>query len=171
MDQSFTILGQIIQSPEQQYFLTRLLGFTFKIVYKKGKDNAAADALLRLLTTEMEEEVAELKKLTSSMISNWADRIADENKSDTWIQNIKEEIKLGKADTDYSVRDGILYFREKFCIGPDSELRSEVFEELHNSRIEGHSGYYRTLRRIRQNFFWKGMNTFVRKFVAACSIC
>lgn len=33
------LLGQVFQSPEQQYFLTRLLGFSFSIEYKKGSEN------------------------------------------------------------------------------------------------------------------------------------
>lgn len=39
------LLSQVIQSPEQQYFLIRLLGFTINIIYRKGKENDVADAL------------------------------------------------------------------------------------------------------------------------------
>jgi len=42
------LINQTIQTPEQQFFLTKLLGYSFDIVYRKGKENVAADALSRL---------------------------------------------------------------------------------------------------------------------------
>lgn len=41
------LMQQVIQTPEQQYYLAKLLGYNYEIVYKPGKNNAAADAYLR----------------------------------------------------------------------------------------------------------------------------
>lgn len=64
-----------------------------------------------------------------------------------------------------------MYFQGRFCVGPMSDLRTDILGEFHNSRIGGHSGYYRTLQCVRQSFFWIGMNRFVWEFVAQCVIC
>ena len=41
------LMTQVIQTPEQQYYLTKLLGYEFDIFYKARKQNATADALSR----------------------------------------------------------------------------------------------------------------------------
>lgn len=46
------LLNQTIQTSEQQFFLTKLLGYQYTIVYKKGKENQAADALSHCLVEE-----------------------------------------------------------------------------------------------------------------------
>ena len=42
------LLEQKISSPEQQKWVTKVLGYDYEITYKKGKENVVADALLRL---------------------------------------------------------------------------------------------------------------------------
>lgn len=75
------------------------------------------------------------------------------------------------ANPTYTFVRSILYFRYRFCLGPTSELCHQILQELHDSKGGGHSGYYRTLCRVRENFFWQGMNKFVRTYVAKCAIC
>jgi hypothetical protein len=40
-------LEQHISSPEQKKWVTKLFGYDYEIIYKKGKDNVVADALSR----------------------------------------------------------------------------------------------------------------------------
>lgn len=41
------LLQQRITTPAQQKWLVKLMGFDFEVLYKKGTENTAADALLR----------------------------------------------------------------------------------------------------------------------------
>lgn len=41
------LMEQVVLTPEQQHYLSKLLGFEYTITYKPGKDNLAADALSR----------------------------------------------------------------------------------------------------------------------------
>lgn len=42
------LMSQVIQTPEQQVYLSKLLGYDYTIQYKVGKSNLVADALSRL---------------------------------------------------------------------------------------------------------------------------
>jgi hypothetical protein len=42
------LLEQRITTPEQQKWVSKLLGYDYEIVYKPGKENSAADALSRM---------------------------------------------------------------------------------------------------------------------------
>lgn len=42
------LIGQIVQSSDQHYYLSKLLGYDYEIKYKTGKDKKAADALYRV---------------------------------------------------------------------------------------------------------------------------
>lgn len=47
----------------------------------------------------------------------------------------------------------------------------KLLEEFHSTPQAGHSGFYRTYRRLASNLFWKGMKEDVKQFVQACDIC
>lgn len=42
------LLQQVIQTPDQQVYVQKLLGFNFQIKYKPGSANKVADALSRV---------------------------------------------------------------------------------------------------------------------------
>lgn len=42
------LMSQVVQTPEQQLYLARLLGYDYRIQYRSGKANTAADALSRI---------------------------------------------------------------------------------------------------------------------------
>lgn len=43
-------MNQVIQTPEQQHYLAKFLGYEYTIRYRPGSVNGAADALSRLVT-------------------------------------------------------------------------------------------------------------------------
>lgn len=107
-----------------------------------------ADALSRSPKTEAETEARQLARLTSAARSDWGEQIREENRSDPWLLKLKEQIQQ-RGKPDYEIKDEILYFRNRFCLGLTSDLRSKVLDELHGSKAGGHFGYLRTLHRVR----------------------
>lgn len=45
------LLDQRITTPEQQKWVAKLLGYDYEIIYRPGKENSAADALSRVITS------------------------------------------------------------------------------------------------------------------------
>lgn len=84
---------------------------------------------------------------------------------------------MGRQVQDHKAREGfviwnrLLLFHNHFCIGPSSKQRAEILNEFHGSKIDRHSGYFRTHFRVRQNFFWEGVTKFINLFVADCMTC
>lgn len=107
-----------------------------------------ADSLSRLPEIKTREESTQ-----SLEITNWARILANEGKSDPWICDMITKVQEGNFDPNYMVKNDILYFQGRFCVGPSSDLRFRLLEELHASTVGGHSGFYCTLRRVQQCFF------------------
>ena len=64
------MLEQRITTPFQQKWLTKLLGLSYEIQYKKGRENVAVDALSRRSSKE-EGEIAEM----TCVIPEWVKEV------------------------------------------------------------------------------------------------
>ena len=50
-------------------------------------------------------------------------------------------------------------------------IRKEIMIQLHNSRLAGHLGREKTLKKIQSRFYWPGMSTDVRRWCQNCMFC
>ncbi len=50
-------------------------------------------------------------------------------------------------------------------------LRASLIQEAHNSALAGHQGIFKTAERIRESFWWPGMETEVAEHVRNCTTC
>lgn len=50
-------------------------------------------------------------------------------------------------------------------------LRQELFPEVHGGVTSGHLGEKKTLSRLRQRFYWVGMQRDVQEWCRACDAC
>ena len=70
-------LEQRLSSEEQQKWVTKMLGYDFEIIYKKGKQNVVADALSR-----KDEDVEALLCAISIIQPDWINEAREEWKND-----------------------------------------------------------------------------------------
>lgn len=52
-----------------------------------------------------------------------------------------------------------------------SIIRKEVIEECHDAPDGGHRGIEKTLNRVSQRFWWKGVQSSVKSYVQSCYFC
>lgn len=77
------LLEQTIQTPKQQFFLTKLLGYKYHIEYKKGIENGGANALSRLPTEE--EVTSQLRAIIATALPEWVEQLRRESTTYLWL--------------------------------------------------------------------------------------
>jgi hypothetical protein len=140
----------------------KLLEFNYTIEYKKGSENAVANALSR--------RVQELSAI-SSAIPAWISDIENSYISDEAYTTIIQQILVNPdVVPHYSVHAGILRYKGRVCIGTNTDLRTKIISSLHSSTIRGHSGVRATHQRIKRIFHWPNLKKSVESFVSQCPV-
>lgn len=158
------LLGQRIHTPAQQKWLAKLLGYDYTLVYKKGSENSAADALSR------RTEAAELSALSGPAFP-LLDRIREATRHDPDLQQLLDQVSRGVGDVDFAERDGLLLQRGRVRVPADADLRADVIRYFHEGVAAGHEGMHKTYRRILNSCTWPGLQRDTRTFVRGCDVC
>jgi hypothetical protein len=159
-------LEQRISSPKQQKWVTKLFGYDYEIIYKKGKDNVVVDALSR----KYEDEVSLFS--LSFIVPDWLQAIRQEWLHDPKISHLIQQLQSNSpVSQGYSWLHDELRYKGHLYLSKQSKLKSMVLSELHATPTAGHSGFTKTYDRVKCSFFWDGMKQDVRNFVAECEVC
>ena len=67
------------------------------------------------------------------------------------------------------VRDVESFWR--IVVPDDQNIKKTIMTEIHSVPYAEHPGFQRTLQKVRQNFYCKGMTGDVQSFVLSCPIC
>ncbi|PNY17392.1 Ty3/gypsy retrotransposon protein [Trifolium pratense] len=155
------LMTQVIQTPEQQFYLAKLLGYSYEIMYKPGPQNRVADALSRVHCLAI--TVPHL-----DFLHTLKEQLVQDDEFQQLLTNVKEN---PDAHMGFEILDDLLFFKGKLFIPSNSPLKVTLLEEFHSSTIGGHSGIHRTFGRLQENVFWHGMRNDVTQFVKSCAIC
>lgn len=71
----------------------------------------------------------------------------------------------------YSKKGGLLYFKHRIVIPPQSAIMNQLLQEFHNSHNASYSGVQRTFKRLSQQFYWPSMHKTVSDYVSSCDTC
>ena len=78
----------------------------------------------------------------------------------------------------YSVVNGLLYFlirddnvNQRLVLLVPRVLKDQIMREGHNSEVNCHLGYAKTLARIKKTFYWSGMNEDIQQYCRSCDSC
>lgn len=160
------LLAHPLATPAQQNWAAKLMGYDFSIIYKEGRLNRAADALSR-----RDEETLELSAISIPSWSEWS-TIQATLSSDPSLSKIKSALEAGQPTSPYyELVQGTLFYKGRIVVPPHSPWIPRLLVEFHVTPAGGHSGAYRTYRRIASNVYWPEMMKQVTHFVAACATC
>jgi hypothetical protein len=138
----------------------------YRIVYRKGAKNRAADALSR--SPPSNESCAAM----TTLVPSWLTLVSASYEGDSFVQDMITKLSLDpKAAPNYSLQAAILRYKNRIWIGSASDIQHRLIATFHDSVWGGHSGVPVTHMRLKQCFAWRGMRNSVHQFVRACTIC
>ncbi|KAL9664949.1 hypothetical protein QQ045_020358 [Rhodiola kirilowii] len=137
------ILTQTIHTPDQQWWISKLMGYDFDVHYKPGRDNTPTDTISRPPPAVYDTSKALFCKVHDS-------------------PELCEHLQI---------RDGLVLYKGKILVPKDAAIRNLILHEFHDSPIDGHAGIARTLARISTTFHWEGLRKDVTTYVNHCVTC
>lgn len=145
--------------------LVKLLGYNYRVEYKRGRENKAADALSRCVNSEQ-------LGVNFAVVPVWVNEIINSYDRDEFCKELITKLSIDtNAEHNYTLKGGILRYKNKVVVGTNSELRVQLILLCHDSALEGYSGDRVTYQRMKLLFHWKGMKQVVTQFVKECPTC
>ena len=173
-----------------QRFKLRMMRFDYEIFHTPGKDMYLADALSRPLGEGCPDEAIlnsiEVEKFVDQVINS---ELCEQRKTELLESLGRDAVSAeclhcirhgwprgggtlsGELRRLYSCRDmlterqGIIFCNSRVYI--PEELRATYLERAH----EGHQGVVKCQRRSRQLFWWPGVSSSIKQFIAKCRTC
>jgi hypothetical protein len=143
----------------QQKVFAHLMGLQYKIIYRKGIENATADALSRRHHPEQLLAI-------SSPQHQWLAAVVDSYQTDpTAVQLLMHLATQQDSVTHYSLVQGIIRYCGRVWLGCNKNLQQQVLTAFHASPMGGHSVAPITYSRLKRLFFWTGMKADVWRMV------
>ena len=163
----------------------KLCNFDLDIKYKPGSENARADALSRrpdhlqdikpvshaILQQQDDGTVKINRQLAVTMRVQRDDvtekRIIAAYAQDTMAQHFQDK------DLDHiQIQDnGLILWQGQIYVPANKELRQDIVYDFHDSAIGGHRGVTETYGKLSASYYFPGMRTFVKNYIATCDIC
>lgn len=188
------------KEPEGQLarWLDTLSEYDFEIRHRAGRIHGNADALSRIDHDAGIWSKSERKPVAAITIATHSKDLQKQQSDDPeiaevieWLRNAHRpswdkistrstSLKAYWAQFDQlSVRDNILYRKwftnkgkvEKEQVAVPNSMRSTIQKQCHDAPSGGHLGRHKTLTKIKQSFYWPGMDKDVRRWCASCPDC
>ena len=142
------LMTQVIQTPEQHYYLSKLLRYDYSIQYKPGASNVVADALSRTPATDGELLILSIPQL------DFLQDIKHSLTTNLEFQTLAKAIQNDPTShSDYTLCDGLILFKGRIWLNNGNPSIPSLLLEHHATPLGGHLGITKTIHRITASFF------------------
>ncbi|WVZ70349.1 hypothetical protein U9M48_019024 [Paspalum notatum var. saurae] len=173
----------------QRRWIELIKDYDLEIHYHPGKANVVADALSRKSYVNMAvafqmplELCAEFESLNLGFVHHTTvatfeaeptleQEIRKHQKTDEKIQEIREQIKVGKAPHFCEDEQGTVWYKNRICVPDVDSIKKLILSEAHDTAYSIHPGSTKMYHDLKERFWWYGMKRAVAEYVAVCDTC
>ncbi|UYV67953.1 hypothetical protein LAZ67_5002609 [Cordylochernes scorpioides] len=161
---------------------TRLMNFDYNIEYKKGRDNVLPDYLSRSSLSSYEDydgEVELIASINQDMLAISEEEFLRECSLCPEIIALKEQLMKPWSNNESSQLNKYFRLRNNLSVQEDLILNEKgknlVPVSLRNKLLsfahKAHQGMVRTKQRLRESYWWPGMDKDVEDLITNCWVC
>src|SRR5258705_449163 len=170
-------------SQRQTRWVVELMDYDIELRHKPGKTMIPADALSRRHDHSIGiEEVEDIIGLPEELFV----RLLDLDLRDAVVSGQGKDVTAQEAltkltdpeiqPTKWRIEEGpdgsrCLFYDGRLYVPDDLDLRRKIVSDHHDTPVAGHPGALATTRRVRLSYWWPGLTTFIRNYVAGCATC
>ena len=81
-------------------------------------------------------------------------------------RKMEEETKHFRLD-----ERGVLWFKDRLVVPKDRELRNQILDEAHSSKLSIHPSSSKMYQDLKTRFWWTKMKKEIAAYVARCDTC
>ena len=121
---------QRLHTPWQQKVFSKLLGLSYKIVYRRGAENRAADALSCYPVSSCAAiSVAE---------PHWLSEVIKSYSEDEHAQSIITRLTADDQSVPhFTFLNGLLRYKSRLWVGANTDIQRQLISELHSNPMGG----------------------------------
>ncbi|MBW0470253.1 hypothetical protein O181_009968 [Austropuccinia psidii MF-1] len=107
------------------------------------------------------------------IFSDLVDQIQREVWQDKDYKEILKQLARGESVSEYSLEPQakLLLFKDRVVVPRNEEIQLNILQKHHESTLAGHPAQEKTLKLIKRDFHWAGINQFIKHYVSSCQKC